>query len=73
MAMRINRTVRSVSVLSIRSADPIIAAANAIEMMMLVYMALFEVILFCLVVDDGHLLLPLLPGVIICSHGSNGR
>lgn len=55
--MRINRSVRSVSVSSIRIADPFIAAANTIAMMMLAYIALFEVILFRLVVDYAYLLL----------------
>ena len=64
--MRINRTVRAVSVLSIRIADPIMAAANTIEMMMLVYIALFEVILLLPVITGGI-------SCLFCSYGSNYR
>lgn len=61
--MRINRTFRSVSVSSMMIADPIMAAAKTIAIMILAYVAFFEVIGPLLIINDGHLSLPLLPTV----------
>ena len=46
MAIRINLTLRSVSVLSMMIADAIIAAAKISEMMILAYVAFLEVIVY---------------------------